>query len=284
MMREIVIHRDAVGFAAQLKAATRVHERAEGLRGIGRRHAHMTRRGDGRQPVLHVVLAHQLPLHLAHAFAVQPDFPFRGVVSEFFRLPAALLAKLFLLAPAAHRHHLLEIDVIFRPDDFPLSRHNAHQVVELFLNGFQIVKDIRVIEFEVVEHQRARRVVDKLGAFIKERAVIFVGFNHKERAVTKARGDVEIARHAADDKARLVAAGFQDPGSHARRRGFAVGAGHRHDPAVAQHEIVQPLRAGHIRNALLQHRLDARIAAGHGVTNHHQIRTRFELRGVIALN
>ncbi len=126
--------------------------------------------------------------------------------------------------------------------------------------------------------------MNKLGAFIKERAVIFIGFNHKEWAFAKARGDVEVARHAADDKARLVAAGFEDPGGHAGRGGFAVGARHRHDPAVAQHEIVQPLRAGHIRNALFQHRFDARIAAGHGVADHHQIRARLKLRGVIALN
>ncbi len=284
VMREIVIHGDAVGLAAQFKAAARVDKRAERLRGVSRRHAHMARRGDSRQAVLHVVLAHQLPLHLAYAFAVQPDFPFRGVIGEFFRLPAALLAELLLLAPAAHRHHLFQVDVVFRPDDFPLPRHDAYQMVELLLDGFEIVKDIGVVEFEVVQHQRARRVVNKLGAFIKERAVIFIRFDNEKRAVAQARGDVEIARHATDNEARLIAAGFQNPGRHARRGGFAVGARHRHDPAVAQHEIMQPLRAGHIRNALLQHRLDARIAAGHGVADHHQIRSRLQLRGVIALN
>ncbi len=284
MVGEVIVDADAVGGAAQLQAAAGVDERAKGVSRIRRRDANVAGGGNRHQAVVHVVLAHQIPLHLAYALAVQQHFPLRGVGSELFRLPVALLAHQLLLAPAAHRHHLLQIDVVLRQDDLALPRHDTHQVVELLLNRLQIVKDVGVIELKVVEDQRARRVVYELGALIKERAVILVGLNHKERAVAQARGDVEVARHAADHKARLIAAGFEDPGRHARRGGFTVGTGYRQHPAVAQHKVVQPLRAGHIGNALLQHCLNARIAPRHGITNNHQIRGRIELAGVVTLN
>ena len=89
---------------------------------------------------MHVVFANQTPLHLTHFLAVEPHFPLRGIHVEFFRLPVALLAHQLLLAPAAHRHGLLKIDVVLRQDDTALTRNDAHQVVELFLNGFQTSK------------------------------------------------------------------------------------------------------------------------------------------------
>lgn len=189
-----------------------------------------------------------------------------------------------LLAPAAHCQGLLQVDVVFRQDDAALARHDAHQVVELFLNGFQVVKNIRVVKLKVVEDQRARAVVHKLGALVEERAVILVGFDHKERAVSQTRRDVEITRYAADDEARLIAAGFEDPGRHARGGRFAVGTGNGNHPAVAQDEVMQPLRAGHERNIAFQYRLNARIAAGHGVANNHQVRLGIQLAGIVALN
>lgn len=97
----------------------------------------------------------------------------------------ALLAHQLLLAPAAHRHHLLQVDVVLRQDNFAFARHDAHQMVELFLNRLQVIKDVRVVELKVVEDQRPRAVVNKLGALVEEGAVIFVGFNDEERAVAQ---------------------------------------------------------------------------------------------------
>ena len=195
-----------------------------------------------------------------------------------------LLAHQLLLAPAAHRQSLLQVNVILRQDDTALPRHDAHQVVELLLNRFQVVKNIRVIELKVVEDQRARAVMDKLGAFVEERAVVFVRFNDKEWAIAQTRRNVEVTRHAADHKARLVATGFEDPGRHAGGGGFAVGTRNGNHPAVTQDEIMQPLRAGHEWNIALQHRFNARIAAGHGIANNDQIRLGIQLAGIVALN
>ena len=284
MMGEIVIHGDAVGFAAQLQATAGVDKAAQRVRGIRRQHADVTRRGNRHQAVMHIMLADQRPLHFTNLFAVEQHFPLRGVGVQLLRLPVALLAHQLLLAPAAHRHHLLQVDVVLRQDNFAFARHDAHQMVELFLNRLQVIKDVRVVELKVVEDQRPRAVVNKLGALVEEGAVIFVGFNDEERAVAQARGDVEIARNAANHEPRFIAAGFKDPGCHAGSGGFAVGPGDGQHPAIAQHEVVQPLRAGHIRNIVFQHRFNARVAASHGITDDHQIRPGLQLAGVITLN
>ena len=156
--------------------------------------------------------------------------------------------------------------------------------MELFLDGLQVVKNVRMVELKVIENQRTRAVVNELRALIEESAVVFIGFNHEERAVAKARGHLKVARYAADDKARLVAAGFKDPGRHSGSGGFTMRPGNRQHPAIAQDKVVQPLRPGHIRDVIFQHRFHARVAARHRVTDDHQIRLRIQLAGIISLN
>ena len=55
------------------------------------------------------------------------------------------------------------------------------QMMELLLDRPQIVKNIRMIEFKVIEDQRARAVMDKLGSLIKKRAIVLIRFDHEER-------------------------------------------------------------------------------------------------------
>ncbi len=71
---------------------------------------------------------------------------------------------------------------MLRQQNFSLSRHDAHQMVELFLNRAQIVKDIRMVEFKVIQDQRARAVVDKFRTLVEKGAVIFIRLDNEEWA------------------------------------------------------------------------------------------------------
>ena len=51
--------------------------------------------------------------------------------------------------------------------------------MKLPLDSRQIIKNICVVEFEVVQNRGARTVVDKLAAFVKKRGVVLVGFYNK---------------------------------------------------------------------------------------------------------
>ena len=61
----------------------------------------------------------------------------------------------------------------------PLTWHSSHQVMELFFDGFQVFKNVGVIELKVVQDGRARSVMNKLAALVKKRGVVFIGFNYK---------------------------------------------------------------------------------------------------------
>ena len=59
---------------------------------------------------------------------------------------------------------------------------------------------------------------------------------------------------------------------------------YRHHPAIAQHEVMQPLRAGQVGNVALQHRFHAGVAARHGIADDNEVRRGIELRGVVTLS
>ncbi len=93
----------------------------------------------------------------------------------------------------------------------------------------------------------------ELAALIKKGAVVFVGFHHKEGRFTQTRGNAKVLRYATNQKTGAHARVFQNPRHHAGGRGFAVRACHRQHPAALQHMVSQPLRAGNIRQPLIQY-------------------------------
>ncbi|MCY1438474.1 hypothetical protein D9M71_546760 [compost metagenome] len=77
---------------------------------------------------------------------------------------------------------------------------------------------------------------------------------------------------------------LQHPGQHAAGGGLAVGAGRGKHPAALQHVVGQPLRAGYVGQALVQYMLHRRVAARQRVADHHQVRRRLQVGGVVALH
>ena len=62
-----------------------------------------------------------------------------------------------------------------------------------------------------------------------------------------------------------------------------MGTGNRQHPLVPQHVLRQPLRARDIVKAGIEHVLHCRIAAGHGIAHHHDVRRGLQVLGGIAL-
>src|SRR5471030_1250308 len=105
-------------------------------------------------------------------------------------------------------------------------------MMELFLDRFKIFKDISMIEFQVVQDQRAWAIVNKLGTLIKEGAIVFIRFHNKKVSLSQTCGHGEIARDAADNKPWLITADFKNPGHHTRGGGFTMGTSHSNDPTL----------------------------------------------------
>ena len=60
-----------------------------------------------------------------------------------------------------------------------MAWHRAHQVVELALDGWKVLKNIGVVKFQIVQDGGAGTVMHKLAALVEKGRVVFVGFNHK---------------------------------------------------------------------------------------------------------
>ena len=149
----------------------------------------------------------------------------------------------------------------------PTPRHRPQQLVKLPEDGIEILVDVGVIEFEVVEHQRARPVVHELGSLIKERRVVFVGLDHEKLGVAVARRHPEIGRDAAHEKTGRKARVLEYPGQYAGSRGLAVSTRDREHMPAAQNVVGQPPRSRRVGQATIQHRFDHVDAAAHDIAD-----------------
>ena len=189
----------------------------------------------------------------------------------FGQCPISVGAEVLDFRPAAAREHARERRIVAIDDQPADAGHRAHQMMELGFDRAEVGKDVRMIEFEVVQDGRLGPVMNKLAALVEERGVVFVGLDDEKLrrlgAVQTGR-DFKIARHAADQEARCIAGIFEDPGQHRRRGGLAMGTGHRQHPAAGQDVLGDPLRPAGVRQTAIEDGLHQRIAARHHIADH----------------
>src|ERR1044072_5034426 len=75
----------------------------------------------------------------------------RGLVQRPGDALAALARETFARRPRAHRERGREVCIAGIPQDATRARHGAHQVVELPLDGAEVLVDVGVVELEVVQ-------------------------------------------------------------------------------------------------------------------------------------
>ena len=229
------------------------------------------------------MLAGLVPTYLGHRFTIfqnGKDGPVRVIQAITQGL---VFAEAFNLAPAAFLQRLFQGRFTVRKNQPPGGGHGTNQVMELGLDSGQVGEDIRVIEFQIIENDGARAVMNKLAALVEEGGVVFVRFHHKKRCLTEAGRHPKIAGHTTNQVAGVEPGVLQNPRQHGAGGGLAVGAGHRQHPTTGQNHILQQLGAGGIGQAPIQHGFHGWIASAQGIADHHQIRRRFQLRRIITL-
>src|SRR6478609_7870460 len=110
-------------------------------------------------------------------------------------------------------------------------------MVELFLDSTEIIKNICMIKFKIVEDNGAWAVMNKLAALIEKCAVIFIRFDHEKIASTQSCRYWKTLRYTANQEAGLHAGMLQDPGQHGRGGRFTVRPRHGQYPTPRQHVI-----------------------------------------------
>src|SRR5437660_7776486 len=98
-------------------------------------------------------------------------------------------------------------------------------MLERSFDRFEIIENIRMVEFEIVEDGNFREVMEELAALVEERSIVFVSFNNKPLGIGESGALPEIVRHAADEEAGIESIVFEYPGQQRSGGGLAMGAG-----------------------------------------------------------
>ncbi len=105
-----------------------------------------------------------------------------------------------------------EICVVAIGEQQTVARNQIDEAFELKLDCRQILKNIGMIEFDVVDDRDFRQVMNELAALIKKRGVVFVSFDDKPFAIRKARALFQILWNSANQKTGIQSVVFKNPG------------------------------------------------------------------------
>ena len=202
-------------------------------------------------------------------------------------LPLAAPVTVFLEAerlhrsPAPHVQDFLQVRITRPAQDAAFARNRTQQVVKLALDGLKVVKNIRVVVFQVGQDQRPRTVVNEFRPLVEKCRVVFVGLDHEMRRLPGLGALLRSCRHSSDQVAWRPARFDQDMRQHRAGRGLAVRARDRQHPALAQQVVPKPLGTRDVRDRTVQQLLDDRMAPAHHVAHDHAVRRRFQVRPLV---
>ena len=185
MMAEIVNHRHAARDAAHFHPALDALERVErGLDLLVLQPA-MFRRADDRQRVAHVQFADQVQVKLeAGNFKLRR----RRAETQVERMHGVVSAEAETFHRAMrHVQQRREIRVIAIAEQQAVARHQPDEMRKRFLHRVEIFKNVRVVEFQVVDDGDFRLVMDELAALVEKRGVVFVALDDEPFAVREPR-------------------------------------------------------------------------------------------------
>ena len=259
MMAEIVDHRHAVPRAALLLAAAdaaKAHQTRADLviaqpGESGCRHAH---RG---------IAGIELPHH-RHLKRVAIDRKHRALGRGRRDLNAKVAG--WSQADGLQRRRALfaqgkTVRIVAIDEHQPVARHQIQEAPERQQNGVQVVKDVRMIELDIVHDRALRQVVEKLRALVEIGRVVLVTLDHEKVRMRESRPGFEVFRHAADHESGILSRVLEDPRQHRRRRRLAVCSAHHKAAFPLDHLAFQHLRHRDVGQLLFQQRLQLGIAA-----------------------
>jgi len=104
-------------------------------------------------------------------------------------------------------------------------RYDVEQTAEAQFDLREIVKDVGMIELDVVHDQQFGQVVNEFRALVEERAVVFVTLNDEIFRIDQPRALSKVFRNATDEITGFVPGFLHDPRQQRCRRSFSVRTG-----------------------------------------------------------
>ncbi len=95
------------------------------------------------------------------------------------------------------------IDAAVVGHDAPPAWDKINEPLEGSLDGIKIGIDVGVVELDMSENQRVRKVVQELGAFVEESRIVLVALHDESARGAQVKAGSEVLRDAADQERRL---------------------------------------------------------------------------------
>ena len=111
----------------------------------------------------------------------------------------------------------------------------------------EVAIDVGVVELDRRQENRGGTVVQELRLLVEVRRIVLVTLDHEPAPRPDGEAPAEIARHAADEEARVATRSREDPGEHGRGGRLPVGAGDDQRTPAGEEHLLQ--RRGHRRHA-----------------------------------
>ena len=124
-----------------------------------------------------------------------------------------------------------------------VSRNEPDEMRKCFFNRVEIFKNVRVVEFQIVDDADFRQVMDELAALVEKRRVVFVALDDEPFAVREPRALAEIVRDAADEKTWIQSVMLEHPRQQRSRRRLAMRAGDDDGAFAANEKFLQAIPA-----------------------------------------
>ena len=270
MMAEIVYHRDAAGHAAHFHPPPHAFEGVEAGLDLFVGQPAMLGGGDDGQRVAHIELAHHVEMELEAG-----DFKFGGggAVAEIEGVNAALFAQAEAFDRAmGHIEQRRDVRVVAVGQKLAVARDQRDEPPKGGLDGGEILEDVGVIEFQVVDDDDFGKVMDEFAPLVKERRVVFVPFDDKPRAGGEPGALAEVDGDAADEEAGVQTVVLENPRQQGSGRGFAVGPGDHNGAFAADEELPEQFGQRAVPQFVIQNRFHFRVAAGQRVADDYKVR------------
>src|SRR5205823_10704812 len=106
-----------------------------------------------------------------------------------------------------------------------IAGDEVHQTTKRQLYRIEVLVNVRMIEFDIVDDGDLREVMHELRAFIEVSRVVLVAFDDEVIAVGDAKADAEVLHYAAHKKRRIQSRLVDYPRGQTGRRRLSVRAG-----------------------------------------------------------
>ena len=148
-----------------------------------------------------------------------------------------------------------------------VARHGVEEALKAQQDGIEIVKNVRVIELDVVHDGALRQVVEEFAALVEVGGVVFVALDDEDVGMREACTRFEILRHAANHEAGVLARVLEKPRQHGGGGRFAMRAADDKAAFALNDLLLEHFGHRDVGQLLFEQRFEFRIAAGDGIAH-----------------